>query len=199
MFIVANGNHVVTSFGEGTILSFLEGNSSVGPQYCVQLPYGIGYVQPDAMAKVIVPVSPTMRAKVTVPVSPTKSKLCCKCSIRSTCSNNRCQCRKNGKHCINCLCLEQCHNVQVPATAADVSTATENTKTDGLSGKQDDKVTPGRISDAGPLATSKSNKPDDLSNKALVRASEYTATILKGILAENPGVLFYRPMVPLIP
>jgi histone deacetylase complex regulatory component SIN3 len=45
----ANGQRVKTAFGEGTILAFLEGNSSVGPRYRVKFPFGIGFVRAYAI------------------------------------------------------------------------------------------------------------------------------------------------------
>jgi hypothetical protein len=74
IIVDANGDRVITSYGEGTILGFSEGNDTVGPRFKVQFSYGIGHVQPEEIvfrvAPASVPISPTM-AQVTVPVSPT--------------------------------------------------------------------------------------------------------------------------------
>lgn len=48
-FIDANGQRIKTAFGEGTILAFLEGNSTLGPRYRVKFPYGTGFMSADAI------------------------------------------------------------------------------------------------------------------------------------------------------
>jgi hypothetical protein len=45
----ATGQRVRTSFGDGTILAFFEGNANTGPRYRVKFPFGIGFVNPSAI------------------------------------------------------------------------------------------------------------------------------------------------------
>lgn len=46
----AVGQHVKTAFGDGTILAFLPGNETQGPQYRVRLPFGIAFLNPSSIA-----------------------------------------------------------------------------------------------------------------------------------------------------
>ena len=50
---VAAGQRVVTSFGEGTILTFLASDGSMADRYRVKFPYGIGYLSPSAVMHAI--------------------------------------------------------------------------------------------------------------------------------------------------
>lgn len=47
--IDVTGQRVRTSFGEGTIVSYMEGNPSMGCRYRVKLPFGVASVRPSAI------------------------------------------------------------------------------------------------------------------------------------------------------
>jgi hypothetical protein len=49
-FIDAAGQRVRTSFGDGTILAFLEGEKDLGPRYRIKFPFGIGYIGASVIA-----------------------------------------------------------------------------------------------------------------------------------------------------
>jgi len=42
---------------------------------------------------------------------------CCTCSIKSTCQTTRCTCKKQGKHCHSCTCIDRCQNKPQPPPA----------------------------------------------------------------------------------
>jgi hypothetical protein len=48
-FLDAAGQHVRTSFGDGTILSFMEGTSPGEGRYRIKYPFGTGFLQPSAI------------------------------------------------------------------------------------------------------------------------------------------------------
>jgi hypothetical protein len=48
-FADAPGQRVKTAFGDGTIISFMEGNSQCASRYRIKLPFGIAFVQPYAV------------------------------------------------------------------------------------------------------------------------------------------------------
>jgi hypothetical protein len=50
LFVDATGQQVRTSFGDGTILSFIETEKDLGPRYRVKFPYGIGFVSASSIA-----------------------------------------------------------------------------------------------------------------------------------------------------
>lgn len=49
VFIDASGQKVRTAFGDGTIMSYVEGNPSVGCRYKVKLPFGVASLRPSVI------------------------------------------------------------------------------------------------------------------------------------------------------
>lgn len=59
----APGQRVRTAFGDGPILSLIEGNHSASFRYKVKLPYGVGFVRPSAVIHVLPSTSKAQYAR----------------------------------------------------------------------------------------------------------------------------------------